>query len=461
MIFLILLISLLLRLILINQSLWLDEAIGVMAAKNLSFSEIIFKFSPGNFHPPFQFILLKLWGSIFGFSEISVRSLSIIASLVTLYLVYRICFIFQGSIEINTPKKVRNFPLLAISLLAINPLFIYYSQDAWVYSLATLIATLTVYLYLTINKSRFTSGSFYLFLVGTLCLYTYYPLSFLIFSLAVHAFFKRTNRKLVFVPFLFSLLFFLPWLPILRNQLHIAVLAKSDTPIWWQVLGTTSLKSVSLVWIKFLIGRISFLTRKGYLAYVLVVSIIPLIGLGISWINKKTLSLLWYWLIIPFALALGLGIFGSGFMYFRLIFILPAFIALIAFGVSRLGRFSQFALFSSFATSLIIFWINPRFHRENWRDAVRFIEANSDSNSATVFINYSQSDPYRYYAKKVPVYSSRDWQINAPNHLWLMRYVQPIFDPEDKLPSAISAAGYFKLRERDFNGVTIWEYKQL
>ena len=40
-----------------------------------------------------------------------------------------------------------------------------------------------------------------------------------------------------------------------------------------------------------------------------------------------------------------------------------------------------------------------------------------------------------------------------------MRYVQPIFDPQDNLRKKVEES-YKKTREKDFNGVTVWEYEK-
>ena len=60
MIWIILLFSLGLRLISIDQSLWLDEAISANVAK-LSIEKIIPTFSVGDFHPPLFYLVLNLW----------------------------------------------------------------------------------------------------------------------------------------------------------------------------------------------------------------------------------------------------------------------------------------------------------------------------------------------------------------------------------------------------------------
>ena len=40
-----------------------------------------------------------------------------------------------------------------------------------------------------------------------------------------------------------------------------------------------------------------------------------------------------------------------------------------------------------------------------------------------------------------------------------MRYVQEIFDPEDKLRKEIERQGFVKKGEYAFNGVVVWKYE--
>src|SRR3989344_5024320 len=89
MIYIILFFGLVLRLISFNQSLWLDEATSALVAK-MSLPEIFTKFLPGDFHPPFYYLFLKLWSDIFGYSETILRIPSVFFSLTTIYLVYLI-----------------------------------------------------------------------------------------------------------------------------------------------------------------------------------------------------------------------------------------------------------------------------------------------------------------------------------------------------------------------------------
>ena len=66
---LILVVGLVLRLIGLNQSLWLDEAITARVARNYGYQEIVEKFSVNDFHQPLYYLFIRGWGGVFGYSE--------------------------------------------------------------------------------------------------------------------------------------------------------------------------------------------------------------------------------------------------------------------------------------------------------------------------------------------------------------------------------------------------------
>src|SRR5574340_131093 len=77
------------RLVGINQSLWLDEATTALVAK-FSLTDIFSKFLPTDFHPPFYYLLIKYWTSVFGYSEIVLRIPSLVFGIGTIYITYLI-----------------------------------------------------------------------------------------------------------------------------------------------------------------------------------------------------------------------------------------------------------------------------------------------------------------------------------------------------------------------------------
>ena len=163
-------------------------------------------------------------------------------------------------------------------------------------------------------------------------------------------------------------------------------------------------------------------------------------------------------------MALIFGLWFSVFTYFRLIYILPAFYILVALGISSLDKnIQRVVLILSLIINLSLagfYLVNPRFHRENWRDLVTYVSSgNGPSRSAVVFVSDSQTEAFRYYdpANEIKVGGPKLIGVGYDT-IWLMRYVQPIFDPNDMVRKDIESLGYIKIGEHNFNGVTVWKY---
>src|SRR3989338_7261294 len=139
----ILLTSFLIRLISLNQSLWLDEATTARVVQQFNFYGIITKFSPTDFHPPLYYLFMKIWTNIFGYSEISLRMPSVLFSLLTGYMIYLI----GKKIDSGRARMTKNsnVGLWSGALFLFNPLIIYYSQEARMYMMATFLLTASLY----------------------------------------------------------------------------------------------------------------------------------------------------------------------------------------------------------------------------------------------------------------------------------------------------------------------------
>src|SRR5258706_15725581 len=86
MIIFILLIAFILRIINLNQSLWLDEATQILLSQD-SVKNIIFTHG-ADFHPPLSYLLMHFW-LMFGTSEIWLRMLSVIFGVLTVWIIYK------------------------------------------------------------------------------------------------------------------------------------------------------------------------------------------------------------------------------------------------------------------------------------------------------------------------------------------------------------------------------------
>lgn len=453
MIWIILVLGLILRVISLNQSLWLDEATSATVVKNFSFGDILTKFSPGDFHPSFYYLALKAWSIPFGVSEISLRMLSILFALGTIYLIYAMAKKF----------KTEAFATSVAILLATSPLFVYYSQEARMYVMETFLVTLSVYSFMNLFKNGklvwWIVFSASLALIGAT---DYLPI------LVIPVFWMYSLLKKKDISFFSKLTlahlplagFFAYWAPTLIKQLNAGLSVQSINPGWWKVLGGSNLKEAALLPVKFIIGRISFDNK---IVYALV--LIPVLALFGYLIFKsikvlKKNSLTFYWLIIPVLLAFMLGLKLSVFSYFRLLFVLPAFYMVVVLGLYQAKKKYFPILFMALILVNMIFsltyLLNTKFQREDWRGAVSQIDG-----SPVVFPASSQREAFLYYNPKPNIIEPENLNktIEAKD-LYLMRYVADIFDPEDTVRKKIEDLGYKKDQEYNFNGVVVWKYQK-
>jgi len=440
MIYLILFFGLALRLISLNQSLWLDEATSALVVRNFNFAEIITKFSPGDFHPPLYYLLLKIWAGLFGTGEVGLRSLSVVIGVATVYLVYKI-------------SKSK----LAALLLATSGLHIYYSQEARMYALATFLVCLSVFSFMKIVKQG-RSGDWWKFsgIITLTAIADYLP----IFILPVFWLYAAIKRKKLnwwkkfIASHIILVIVMIIWSPILIRQLSSGLNVFATSPSWWQILGTASLKNLLLIPIKFILGRISIDNK---LLYGLISITLCTIYFGLMFL-ARSLKIAWLWLLVPIVGAVALAFKVSVLSYFRLLFVLPAFYLLVAAGITKLkGRWQKVALGLVLLVNLsssIAYLFNPRFHREDWRSVAKAL-----GSSPIVFPANSQKEALTYYGKGYQIINS-DQIEKKDKEVWLSRYVWEVFDPDDTARQEIEQLGYNKTNEYNFNGVVIWQYQK-
>ncbi|MFH1826808.1 MAG: hypothetical protein ABH812_00015 [bacterium] len=177
----------------------------------------------------------------------------------------------------------------------------------------------------------------------------------------------------------------------------------------------------------------------------------------------KTLSLPLLWFFVPLLLTVALSFRISVLSYFRLIFILPAFYFFLSFSIESFKKpIKNIATVTIILFNLAfscIYFFNPRFHRENWRGLVSFIENTSLKNEAvTLFVRDSQMEAYNYYSTDQIKAIAPDQFEPGSKTVWLMRYIQDIFDPQDIVRIELEKSGYQKKADYDFNGVVVSRY---
>lgn len=455
--------GLILRLVSLNQSLWLDEGINVMAAKSYSLFNMVTQYAVADFHPPGWFVILWSWGKLFGYSEFTVRLPSVFFGVLTIYIIYLI------------GKKLvsENLGLISALLLSINPLHIYYSQEARMYVLATLAVAINIFLLIKLIKGE--KVNLILLIISNLFIllsdyiaYFIFPAQ-LIFLLLIK---RREIMKQWFMALIGALVFFTVWIPVFLKQLDIGASASANLPTWKFVVGGFDFKTIPLTIVKFIIGRISLANKIIY-----AVAMLPVVSLFIYllWRGWKTLTgypkkMLFAWVLIPPLIATIISVIIPVYSYFRVLYIIPGFIILIANGILsfnrkiRYGFLTTVILIEAFCT--LVYLLNPAYQREDWRGLVKFFE---DVRPGIILFESSGTFPTFDYYNKDNLYAKgalKDFPakdetavaglgdlLKGQSELYLVDYLVQISDPSRLVARKLKELGYEEVGITDFHGV--------
>lgn len=443
---LILLVALLLRLPLLGQSLWLDEAIQAQAL--MGKLGPIMQYALADFQPPLYHFLLLAWTKIAGFSEIALRTPSLLAGVATVYFVTKIGELLGG-------KKLA---LLAGLLTATNPLLIYYSQEGRTYALTTFLVTASMYYYLKINQNKSTNllSTIYYLLFTTFFIWTSYLSWFVLFGQALLALVHK--RRDLFRLSVVSALTILPWLPSFFNSLSFGLGDASSLPAWAKVVGGASGKALALTWIKLNLGRFSFENNYLYLSVIIILFALHFLALKKLSLHKAETKYLLTWITAPIALGLLISIFVPAYSYTRVLFIVPAYLLLLAMGLHKLGSRALTAiLVTAQLCFLFIFWLTPEHHREDWRALTA--DLNPQANIMVALPSLKTSAPLNYYSlESAPVeLGSADLSSQAP--VYYIRYGEDIFDPGRLGQANLEDSGYTIISEKVYSGIQLDIYE--
>jgi len=478
----IIVIGFILRIINLNQSLWLDEAVQAITAQN-SFS-YIFQEITGDFHPPFFHFLMHFWVRIFGLSEVSLRLPSVLFGVGTIYFLYKIAVYIH----------LKNVAILAAIFLATAPFHIYYSQEARMYSLAAFLTTGSFYFFLRIledDRRWLKDGrgvGYFLgyFLFTLLALYTDYYVFLVLLAQNIFLLTKRRYKFLFFNTFLL-ILCYLPWLPMFVTQIKVGMLATKSLPEWGKLVNVSFFKAIPLTLVKFTIGRITIFDKKvyGMVAVSLMAGYSWLMIKGVrGWLKetkgqlknklgdvKGTIIIMWFF--VPLLISWVASLFIPNFQPFRLLLILPAFYLILAMGIEgqegqgRTRWILTGAILLINLISLSVYYFNPYFQREDWKGVVEYIKAQPDS--IAVLPSETSAWPIDYYdprgeTKLITVgKEAREMgevgEIKG-DRIYYIRYLVPLFDPKEKILQSLSDRGYNKTKEISFNQIPLWEFEK-
>ena len=395
------------------ESIWLDEGFSVYFAK-LSLSEIFFT-PEGN--PPLYYSFLHLWTMLFGYSEYAIRISSALFGIVSIIMIYMVAkHLFD-----------KETAVLSALLLGLSVVHIEYAQEARTYSLSSLLTLFSMYFFiklLTINTYKNLIG--YVFF-SILLMYSHICGFYIIISqnicfISIFLLFKEDytlNHKQWILGQLILLILFIPWISIFLSNVLI-----------WQGPGSQdwvtkpSLGTILNAFIQF-----SGNTRVYVLMIVLVI-LSPLsiskngfIGSNVGWRNisqyiesyrwkirlqnTDKIYILFLWLLIPILIPFIVSQFSVlSVPIFKIRYILVASLAfyiLVAKGISNINNklIKSVTISVIIAFSLLSIWrYHTSLHKEQWREAVKYIDTNVHSGDLLLFNAGIQDLVYNYYSQR-------------------------------------------------------------
>jgi len=434
-IIIILILALGLRLIGINQSLWLDEAISANVAK-MPIEEIVRNFSIGDFHPPIFYWFLDLWTKTFGSNVVILRFSSVLFSLITIYFSYLI------------GKKIKNKKngILAALFLTINPLFIYYSQELRMYSMATMWLIIGFYYFVKIKSKKYLKRDLVIFnLMMGLAFGTFYGSIFLIASFAIYFLIKK-EWKLFWLTNIGTGLAIIILTPLLLTQIKNSQIMLEQVTNWALVLGKVNLKNLLLIPLKFGVGKISFYPK---IWYYLIGGIWSLIILGLILKNKKESNWLKIFLVLPIVLAILFSIKSPLLQYFRFLYLVPIMCLVLAINCEK--KWQKILVGGGFLIFSLMYLLNPNYYREDWKNVATEIE-----NEKSVYMIESFSDPIKFYNPKMVIKDIKTITL-IEKEIWVIPFGEAIhgINLEEKLKNL----GYKRTIQKDFREMELekWE----
>jgi len=405
-----------LRLISLNQSLWLDEAITARVVNQYGLREIVKMFSVADFHPPLYYWMLRLWTGMFSWGEISLRMPSVIFGVITVGLAY------QLGKEIKDEKAGLGEGMLT----AINPLLIYYSQETRMYSLAVMWLMAVAVCFFRIEKEEKKINIILFNVFCFLALVSFYGSIFLIATMLAWWVIKKKWRLVAKTGWGLGVAVAVLG-PLLVKQWQNSQLLLQEVAGWKNVLGKNNLKNLMLIPIKFSIGRISFYPKKIY--YLLA----GVWTMGIFF-NLKKNKKLWFLLLVPLILA-GIVSFKAPMMqYFRFLYLVPIVCLMIK---------PKKILVAGFLVWSLAYLLTPQFHRENWKEL-------SKSLGGEVWMIMSISDPVAYYRPDVRVMDLKQGEPTT-EIIEVVPYAVEIDGLDYK--KKLGDLGYERREEKAFRGV--------
>lgn len=377
-----------------GESYWYDEVIMVDAAQKDLGSIVLDSIVQGG-RPPVYVSVAHFWIKFFGTREESTRSLSALAGIVAIPLIYLI-----GQLLFD-----RRVGLISAFLMAISQFQIYYSQDFRYYSLFVLMTLFSFFFYIqALKKGQLIYFVFYV-LASILMFYTHKFGGFILAAQGLYFLFSwRNYRNLRLHWFLSQIFILLAILPSIINFFDRAKAGKPgpiwlpDPSFWTPLITLRNYVGAGLdypTWLTlvigfsfFLVGTLLFAMWRGKEQWLESTKSLHRIPSDLS-IKQQQLLLIGLWLAVPILLPFIFSkILGPMYHHRYTICASPALYILLAIVITSFRKVVPEVI----SLGLIVLVIAPGLHefyirpvREQWRDAAVYVDEHDREGDVIVF----------------------------------------------------------------------------
>ncbi len=385
-----------------GQSLWSDEGNSVALAQ-AGLAEIAAR-TALDIHPPLYYWLLHFWICLFGQSEVAVRSLSAVAAVLLVAIIY----------QVGARLFDRRAGLMAAFIAAVSPFQVYYAQEARMYALLALLGALTVWAtveWMEVHPSlpgeegwrKGLPWALLYILSATAGLYTQYafPVVLVATNLAALAHLWQTRKQAPAAQRLVGwlamqaipLALYLPWLPVAWRQLT----------AWPAPSPADAGNAFAIVWRTLVLGPVSGGPHPlWYLELILVGLLVP------AWLRVRVplpqLLLMLLYVVLPVGLTLIL--YKPAYLKFLLV-ASPGLCLLFGLAATKWHidkkRASIEDWLAAGGIALLAWWplsayyIDPSVARDDYRGIARTLEAVAGPGDAILLDAAGQQEVFGYY----------------------------------------------------------------
>lgn len=397
-----------------HQSLWFDEIASIRMAQRSDLFQ-------SDFHPPLYFSLLNNWILLFGPSEFSVRLLSALLGIASLF-----------AIGVSAKRLLSTKAAgLAVLLTSCSFSHLWYSQEVRAYILLFLESAILLETYrrwiLHPQSGRLTAV---LIGINTTLLYTHYGAALLLSAQGCHIVYLALVQRLKInaresyiskytLVVLGTTILSLPLLPLMLVQSHHVANGK----LW--------LPSPAFLDIYLLFPRLLFYS-PGFLGRTAILMVNVFIGIALLYpvLMRRGLNHLHFSIVIPPILALLLSFFGiQMFAPKVLITILPALIIASTHVLCRLPIVTTSLICFTFLTAqgLLIYRYYTTPQKEGWRTVASFLSAHAEADDTFYFTAPGTRLALEYYYRIADhqIQSSLDTPPQNKGKVWIIYALTP------------------------------------